>query len=287
MGPQGAAGDRVPLLVHIVVDHRDQLVQSGRARRGQDVRHAFLPRQSMGDIGGDGGARILDQPTVAGGDDIDGRLQLCHPGQTGQVHAHVPVGGCDDHRRPVHDMVAGEEHGRARPRGVGGGQVDPVAEVVRGMPGGVDGPEGQARAPELKAVGDGPVGREPVTGGIAQARRSGSVSQAGCPRSVVGVGMGHEDPADPSTAGVRHSIEVGGIVWSRIDDGELVGAQQVCVGAGTGHHAGVGRGDAHHPRCHRLGLFVDQRGGLRRLSRHRPPWPPLRPHSRRPRDAGP
>ena len=91
---------------------------------------------------------------------------------------------------------------------------------------------------------------------------------------VVGVGVGADDPTDAVAAATGDGVEVVGVVGPRIDDDDLVDAHEVGVGAGPGHHPGVGGDDATHQRAERAGHAVDQRRARRR-------WPPRRRRRRR------
>lgn len=61
-------------------------------------------------------------------------------------------------------------------------------------------------------------------------------------RRVIGVGMGAHDVADIAAGGIVQALQMFGIVRSGVD-GDIAGvriADQIAVGAGAGHHAGVG-----------------------------------------------
>ena len=57
---------------------------------------------------------------------------------------------------------------------------------------------------------------------------------------MIGVGVGDEDPLDPARPGRGHRVEMLlVVVGPRVDDGDVVGADEVGVGTGAGHHAGI------------------------------------------------
>ena len=106
---------------------------------------------------------------------------------------------------------------------------------------------------ELALRGKAAVGPRGVGAGQAQDGRAVAVGIAqrlqGCrARRVVGVGMGADDEAHIALGGVEQALQVRWFVRAGVDDDEAaVGlAHDVAVGAGTGHHAGVGCGQALH-----------------------------------------
>ncbi len=74
---------------------------------------------------------VLDERAVPRRDGRDRRVQGEEPAQARQVLGHVPVGRGDDHRRPLHDVVPGEEHALLD---------EQPAQVVRGVARGVQRP---------------------------------------------------------------------------------------------------------------------------------------------------
>jgi hypothetical protein len=64
------------------------------------------------------------------------------------------------------------------------------------------------------------------------------------------MGVGDEDPADAAGAGLDHLVEVLlMVVRPGVDHGQVVGADQVGVGAGSGHDARVVGQHAPHERA--------------------------------------
>ena len=84
---------------------------------------------------------------------------------------------------------------------------------------------------------------------------------------MVRVGVGTDDGVNAAAGGVVQALQVGGVGRAGVNDGVAGGGvtDQVAVGAGPGHHARVGSGQAHHvfQQAHRLGgLPVQVMGNL-------------------------
>jgi hypothetical protein len=58
------------------------------------------------------------------------------------------------------------------------------------------------------------------------------------------MGVRTRNPADPACAGTENRLDVRFIVRTGVDNDQLPGPNQVSIGSGAGHHAGVGRNDA-------------------------------------------
>ena len=106
---------------------------------------------------------------------------------------------------------------------------------------------------------------EPVARVEGQDLGAGAGLEAGGAGRVVGVGVGADDPADAIAAAADDGVEVGVVVGPGVDHGDLVDADEVGVGAGAGHDAGVGGDDAPDQRAEGPGDAGHQRLGRRRL----------------------
>ena len=91
--------------------------------------------------------------------DCDGWVEDEEAAQARQVLDHVAVGRRDDHGRPLHDVVPREEHPLLD---------EQPAQVVGGVPRGVQGPKREALAPQLEAFTDVAGGDETVAFGEAE-----------------------------------------------------------------------------------------------------------------------
>ncbi len=199
---------------------------------------------------------VLHEPAMARGQTVDRRFHVPHQGQAGEIRPQVPVRWIDDHRRPVHDMVPGQQ---------GPALLHEPTEVIRGVPGSVDrlqrqhgaasGRQRQRPAPAHAEVGDEVVGR-------AEAHHpgAGGPGQRGRTWGVVTVGVGHQYPAERAAGrdGGQQRGPVILVVGPGIDHGQLRGADHVAVRPRSGHEPRVGRGEAQEA--------VAQ---LHRLARHR------------------
>ena len=95
-----------------------------------------MAAQAVGDQRVDHLGHVVHEATVTRGERAHGGLGVAHPGQAGQVLVQVTVGRADHHGRAVHDVVA-----RHQQRVL----LDQPAQVVRGVPRGVQRPQGEAR----------------------------------------------------------------------------------------------------------------------------------------------
>ena len=171
-----------------------------------------------------------------------------------QVAAHVAVGRADDGGAAIEHMVAAEQQAVFFQH-----QAQVVGRVARR----VDGAQAVGDAATLQhqtlaigefafgakaAVGPGRVGAGQPQDGRVVAVGLAQRLQGRRARRVVGVGMGAHNEAHIAMGGIEQPLQVRGFVGAGVDDDEAaVGlAHDVAVGAGTGHHAGVGRGQALH-----------------------------------------
>ena len=124
------------------------------------------------------------------------------------------------------------------------------------------------RSPSTDARGR---SRRPSRASKASTSAPVRAASAGGARGVVGVGVGAQDPADAVAAAAGDGVEVAGVVGARIDDGDLVDADEVGVRARARHHARVGRQDRDGRDGEHGGRDAGRRGGLgepeRRLGR--------------------
>jgi hypothetical protein len=66
---------------------------------------------------------------------------------------------------------------------------------------------------------------------------------------MVEMGVRATDPAQLVAHQAEQGLDVLSDIRTRIDQGDRVRPDDIGVGAGTGHHARVGRGDAPHARA--------------------------------------
>ncbi|MEZ5207214.1 MAG: hypothetical protein R2690_09635 [Acidimicrobiales bacterium] len=189
----------------------------------------------MGDQRVDGLARLLDQAPVARGDRA--QPQRADLGERVEVDGHVAVGRSDHHGLAVVHVVAGEQHPLL---------LDEVAQVRRGVAGGVDRPHAELGGGDGVAVGELAVGLHAALGREGQDLGAGAGLERLGAGGVVRVVMGEGDPADAITAAADDGLEVRLVLDGRVDHDHLVDADEVGVGARTGEHVGVGRHDASH-----------------------------------------
>ena len=123
--------------------------------------------------------------------------------------------------------------------------------MIRRMARRVDSGEAKLGALEREALPRAAIGREPVAFVEADDLCARAILQPHRPGRVVGMGVGDDDPADAIAAACGHGVEVAGVVRTRVDDGDLVDAHQVGVGARARHQPGVGGEDPPHERADR------------------------------------
>ena len=87
----------------------------------------------------------------------DGRIEVEEPVEVVQVLDHVAVGRPDHDGRPLHHVVAGEEHRLL---------LEQPAQVIGGMAGSVQRPQMKVRAVQHEAVADQAVGSDAL--GVAE-----------------------------------------------------------------------------------------------------------------------
>ena len=146
------------------------------------------------------------------------------------------------------------------------------AQVVGRVAGGVEHAQGMGVFGVLQdqafAIGQFAVGGElagsPGRGCRGQTQDGRAVSagfaqglQHGCARRMVGMRMGADDHVDVAACRVPELLHMGHVGWAGVDHNvaAVVVAHQVAVGAGAGHHAGVGRGQALHVAQQRDGVL--------------------------------
>src|SRR5690606_3344846 len=111
--------------------------------------------------------------------------------------------------------------------------------VVRRVARRVDGPEGELGPFDGVAVHQVPVAHQAVPVVEGQDLGTGALLEPRCTGRVVRVGVGAEDPADAVATRGRYGIEVGFVGGAGVDHCDLVYADHVAVGAGSGHDARV------------------------------------------------
>jgi hypothetical protein len=74
--------------------------------------------------------------------------------------------------------------------------------------------------------------------------RAGQGLEPGGARRVIEMGMGTQNPTDPVRTGREDGVHVGYIIRAGINDNQLPGPNQVSIGSGARHHAGVGCDDS-------------------------------------------
>ena len=209
--------------------------------------NALVAAEPVGHQRVDHVGHVVHEAAVPRGQRGNGRLGVAQPGQAGQVLMQVAVGRTDDHRRAVHDVVAGEQQRML---------LDQPAQVVRGVAGRVQRTQGEvalrsgaAQRPTLA----GPlVRREALGRAEADDAGAGGRGQRGGPRGMVDVGVGHDDGADAAERGGGGHDGSGVRLVRRAGvhhDGVGV-PDQVGVGAGAGHEARVGSRQPAHARRH-------------------------------------
>ena len=198
---------------------------------------------------------IGDEMAVAGGDRPQAGPDVRQPFERGEVRRHVAVGWADDHRRPLHDVVTGEQ---------GPLLVEQEAQVVRGVARGV-----QGREVELGGLDDRLVTERAVEPDLALALAAverqdlgpGPLLEAHGAGRVVLVGVRQQDPADAVAAAARDRVEVLGIARAGVDHCDLVDAHEVRVGPRTRHDPRVAGDDPPHHRGQGAGHAVDDGPG--------------------------
>ena len=172
-----------------------------------------------------------------GRDGVERRVERRAGGAGCRGRRHVAVGRRDDDRRPLHDVVAGEQHALLDQQ---------PAQVVRGVAGRV----------HARSVKSGPVSSKPsptARSGSKPSRASNPstsapvrAASAAAPGAWSGwVWVTTIQRMRPAPSAARASMWAV-VVGAGVDHGELVGAHQVAVGARPRHHARVGGGDPDH-----------------------------------------
>ena len=231
---------------------------------------------------------------------------------------HGPIGGSDMPRAPRRGRPAGgraparscaaagsrassrASEARYAPMSPSGGEmttVDPcitwspenrsalvdeqVAEVVRSVPGRVHRAQHVLGGCDGVTVGERVGDGEAVAGTEGQHSRSGLGGDLGGGRPVVEVRVGAHDATDAAASGGHDGGDVAGVGRAGVEHGHVVVADQVGVGAGTGHRSRVGSQDAadqrrearRHADLQRIGVRGGgrlDRGGSRHGRARRP-----------------
>ena len=226
VGPHAEAGDGPQDLGHVGVDRRHQRRRCRRRRRRGPQRPSTWASRSR---------RWVEVVVELGGRDPRSRGRgrgrwPCSAGRQRrrrssdvEVVGHVAVERGDDHGGAVHDVVAGEQQPLLVPAGSRGGcEAWPGVWTARSV----------NSVPSMRvAVDEVAVAHQAVAVGERQDLGAGALLEAGGPRRVVGVGVGAQDPPDAAAAGRGDGVEVLGVVGTRVDDRDLVDADQVGVGA--------------------------------------------------------
>ena len=186
-----------------------------------------------------------------------------------------PSGGRDHDGGAVHDVVAGEQQALA---------LEQEAEVVRGVARACGWPAGVNSVPSTVS----PSARwrsNTSPSRSAKARTSAPVRslRPAAPGEWSGWVWVQRIQRMRSLPAAGDGVEVGGVVRARVDDRDLVDADQVGVGARPGHHPGVAAEDPADQLAQGIGDVGDERragrlvgvGGRSRrgLRRRRGRWP--------------
>jgi hypothetical protein len=243
-----------------------QFLAGGALVPRERVEHAALAPQPVPDEVADLAVRVADEVAVPRRDDREfPREQRL---ERREIRAHVAVRRIDDHRRALHDVVAGEEHLRV---------FEQVAQVIRRVPRRVQRGERDAGDREALAVRGLPVRREGrvlrVAGRcrVADHLRARRLLQRTRRRRVIAMRVRAEDPANAPATRVEDRRDVPVERRARVDHRDLVLADEVGVGPRPGHLAGIRRDEARDEPIEALRHTGDDVvARLRRLARVAP-----------------
>ena len=193
------------------------------------------------------GMRIVYQVTMPRRQNSD--LEIEQSPQRLQVRSHIPIGRSDDDGRALHHMITGEQH-------PGLGQQE--AEMIGRVTGSVYGAQGEAVELDCVAVSQRLIQHQLDVVFPARRRRScphfchrGDFRARGflqCRggRGMIEMGMRAQNPTNPPRAGVQNRPNMGRVLGPRINDRELPLADEISIGAGTGHDSRIRRNEAGH-----------------------------------------
>ena len=263
MGPQGEPGHRELRLGDVGVDLRQELIDRAlaQARRRASATRAWRPSRWAIEGVHHLARRAPSRRPCPGASRSIGGSRSRTRARLARYVAQVAVGRADHHGRAVHHMVAGQQ---------GPALLEEPTQVIRGMPRSVDRLQGEAPVAAPSPPGSVNVQPPPHAAGPGRSPRPGRSPPPGrrwprpgaaAPGRVVEVGVGDQYPAERPAAPPRQPAAPPG-------DPRRPGrgrsrpvrdrADQVAVGARSGHEPGVGRGQAD-----------EIRGQLHRLPGHR------------------
>ena len=203
------------------------------------------------------GVGVRHRPAVTG--EVGVLRPRQQPVERGHVVGHRPFRRGHHGGRPAHHMIAGEDEAAA-------GECE--GDMVGRVAGNRDRLHPPAIAGDLRPVREPDVRHEIGVGAATsrqslvrcraltlarKARRAGRRGEPADAAAMVAMGVGDEDVGDGLVRRRRQQRpDMRLVVRSRIDDGDVAGADDVAVGAGEGEGAGISRRHPAHAGKYRL-----------------------------------